>query len=64
MDQELPCQEELRVLVDKKMDIKQQCALAAQKFKHILVCTKSRVASRPRVVILLLYSTLMRPLDT
>jgi len=51
----------LGVLVNKKLNMTQQCALAAQKVSHILGHIKSSMASRLREVILPLYSALMRP---
>jgi len=49
------------MLVEKKPNVTQQRALAAQAANHILGCIKSSVASRVREVILPLCSTLVRP---
>lgn len=53
--------EDLRVLVDNKLTISQQCAVVAKKANGILGCLKKSVANRLREVILTFSSALMRP---
>ncbi len=50
------------MVVDERLNMSQECALAAQKANCIPGYTKKSVTIRAREVILPLYSVLMRPM--
>jgi len=55
-----PAEKDLGVLMDEKLDMNKQRALAGQKAIHVLSSMKRSIASRLREMILPLYSALVR----
>ena len=56
-----PAEKDLEVVVDSKLNMSQQCALAARRASRILKSIKNNIASQSREGIVPLYSALVQP---
>ena len=56
-----PVERYLGVWVDGKLNMTQQCALAAKRANPVLLCIKHSIARRLREVIVPLYTALVQP---
>jgi len=56
-----PGERDVEILDDSKLNMSQQCALAAKKADSVLGCTKHSIANWSKGMIVLLHSTLMQP---
>ncbi|KAK4827430.1 hypothetical protein QYF61_017868 [Mycteria americana] len=56
-----PVERDLGVWVDGKLNMSQQCALAAKRFNCVLSCIKHSIGSRLREVIVPLYTAVVEP---
>ena len=56
-----PTERDVRVCVDGKLNMSQQCALAVKRANRVLECIKHSIASRSREVIVPLSTALVQP---